>query len=141
MIDKLKKALQDASETLQKQAEQLGSGAREKSFQLIEEWLQVFPKLEIYGLQVTSFALSVAISPGLEVELKGKHEDFSRERLEQIIGENRRNAALNSVFTTIKTAYNLHRQTYANLEDPLIVKVRIRLSPEIKVYIGKPIIE
>ncbi|MCB9264710.1 MAG: hypothetical protein H6558_06785 [Lewinellaceae bacterium] len=141
MIDKFKKAIQDASETLREQAANLGEGAKEKTYQLIEEWLQVFPKLEIYGLEMTSFSLAVALSPALEVELKGAHEKFPKERLDEIIQENRRNAALVSVFTTIRTTYNLHRRTYANLNDPLIVKIRIRLSPEIKVYIGKPVIE
>lgn len=141
MIDRFKQAINDATETLRQQAAQFGEGAKEKSFQLIEEWLTVFPKLEIYGLEIRSFALSVAISPALEVELVGHHEDFRPERLDEIIKETRKNAALVSVFTTIRTTYNLHRRTYANLNDPLVVKIRVRLSPEIKVYLGKPLIE
>ncbi|MCG8330251.1 MAG: hypothetical protein MI974_21315 [Chitinophagales bacterium] len=141
MIDKFKQAIRDASETLREQAASLGEGAKEKSFQLIEEWLQVFPKLEIAGLRITSFALSVALSPALEVELKASHEQFPQERLSELMKEHRTNAALLSVFQTIKTAYQLHRRTYADLNDPLVVKIRIRLSPEIKVYIGKPVIE
>lgn len=141
MIDKFKQAINEATENLRAQAAQFGEGAKEKSYQLIEEWLQVFPKLEIYGLEITSFSLSVALSPALEVELVGKHEDFQPERLDEIIGETRKNAALASVFNTIRTAYNLHRRTYANLNDPLVVKIRVRLSPEIKVYLGKPVIE
>jgi len=141
MIDKVKQAIKEASEALREQAANLGEGAKEKSFQLIEEWLQVFPKLEIAGLHITSFALSVALSPALEVELKGSHKQFPPERLSELMKEHKSNAALVSVFQTIKTTYNLHRRTYADLNDPLVVKVRIRLSPEIKVYIGKPIIE
>ncbi|MCO6476048.1 MAG: hypothetical protein J5I94_05465 [Phaeodactylibacter sp.] len=141
MIDKFKKAIQDASDVLREQAASLGEGAKEKTYQLIEEWLQVFPKLEIYGLEITSFSLAVALSPALEVELRGQHEKFNKERLDQIIHEVRKSPALTSVFTTIRTTYNLHRRTYANLADPLIVKIRIRLSPEIRVYIGKPIVE
>ncbi|MCB9276217.1 MAG: hypothetical protein H6564_19400 [Lewinellaceae bacterium] len=141
MIDKLKKAFQETADTLREQAAAFGEGAKEKGFQLIEEWLLIFPKLELYGLEVTSFALGVALSPSLDVELKGKHEDFSRERLEQILAETKSSAALTSVFQTIRTAYMLHRRTMANLNSPLIVKVRIRLSPEIKVYIGKPLVE
>lgn len=141
MIDKFKQAINDATETLRAQASQFGEGAKEKSFQLIEEWLTVFPKLEIYGLEIRSFALSVALSPALEVEMVGQHEDFRPERLEEIIQETRKNAALVSVFTTIRTTYNLHRRTLANLNDPLVVKIRVRLSPEIKVYLGVPLIE
>ncbi len=141
MIDKLKKALQEATDLIKEQASNLGEGAKERSYQLIEEWLKVFPKLEIYGLEITSFALSVALSPALEVELKGDHKDFSMERLNEIIAENRGSTAFISVFNTIRMTYTLHRKVYATLTEPLIVKIKIRLSPEIKVYIGKPLIE
>lgn len=141
MIDKLKKALHEASEMVREQAATFGEGAKEKSYQLIEEWLLVFPKLEMHGLEITSFALGVALSPSLEVELKGKHEDFTKEKLEHILADTKGSTALSSVFQTINTAYKLHRRTLANLNDPLIVKIRIRISPEIKVFIGKPLIE
>ena len=141
MIDRLKLALQDASDYLRDQAKALGEGARDKGYQVIEEWLQVFPKLEIAGLRMTSFALSVALSPGIDVEMAGSHQDFTRERLKELIAEHRANPALLSVFTTIRTAYNLHQRSLADLEEPLIVKIRVRLSPEIKVYVGKPVIE
>ncbi len=141
MIDMLKKALQEASDSLREQAAAFGEGARERGYHLIEEWLLIFPKLEMYGLEVKSFALSVALSPSLDVELLGRHEDFKKERLEHILAETKHSTALTSVFQTIKTAYALHRRTLANLNDPLIVKIRIRIPPEIKVYIGKPTIE
>ncbi len=141
MLEKIQKALHEATETIKMQASSFGDSAKEKTYRLIEEWLKIFPKLEIYGLEMTSFSLGVAISPSLEVEMKGDHDKFPTERLEQILQENKGSAAMFSVFNTIKMAYSLHRRTYANLEEPLIVKIRIRLSPEIKVYIGKPIIE
>lgn len=126
---------------LRNQATSLKDGAKDKGYQIIEDWLQIFPKLEIYGLEITSFALSVAISPSLDVELRGKNANFSQDRLQQILDENRKSTALTSVFSTIKTAYSLHRRTYATLRDPLIVKIRIRISPEIKVIIGMPSME
>ncbi len=141
MLDKIQRAFQEATEAIKEQASNIGDSAKEKTYRLIEEWLKIFPKLEIYGLQMTSFSLGVALSPSLEVELKGDHPKFSTERLNEILEENKGNAAMFSVFNTIKMAYSLHRRTYANLEEPLIVKIKIRLSPEIKVYIGKPIIE
>ena len=141
MIDKLKRTFQEATEMLKDQAANLGEGAKERSYKLIEDWLQIFPKLEIYGLEITSFALGVAISPSLEVELKGNHEDFTQERLNEILEEHGKNPAMFSVFNTIKMTYNLHRRIYATLKDPLIVKVKLRISPEIKVFIGEPIIQ
>ena len=141
MIDKLKQALQEAGELLKDQASNFGEGAKERSYQLIDDWLKVFPQLELYGLEITSFALSVAISPSVEVELMSKHDKFPKERLDEIIAENKGKAAIISVFSTIRTAYQFHRKIYANLRDPLIVKIRIRLSPEIQVFIGEPIIQ
>lgn len=141
MIDKIKQALQEAGDMLKDQASSIGEGAKEKSYRLIDDWLKVFPQLEVYGLEITSFSLSVAISPALEVELVSKHEKFPKERLDQIIAENKGKAALLSVFTTIRTTYQLHRRIYATLREPLIVKIRIRLSPEIRVFIGEPVIQ
>ncbi len=138
MIDKLMRSLQEAGDMLRDQASSFKEGAKDKGYQIIEDWLQIFPKLEIYGLEITSFALSVAISPALEVELRGKNANFTQERLQQILDENKGSTAISSVFSTIKTTYSFHRKTYASLRDPLIVKIRIRISPEIKVIIGMP---
>lgn len=140
MIDKIKKAIQDVGGTLRDQANQFGEGAKEKTYELIEEWLAIFPKLEIYGLEITSFALGVGINPSLEVELRGKHEDFPKERIQEIIDENKGSTGIVSVFTTIRTTYGMHRRIYASLKDPLIVKIKIQLLPEIKVFIGEPLI-
>lgn len=141
MIDKVQKALQEASLYLKEQAGTLGGSAREKAYQVIDDWLAVFPKLENYGLKMNSCALSVAISPALEVELLGDHPQFPPERLDEIVQEVKGDAALLSVFTTIRTTYNIHRKINPILNEPLIVKVKVRLSPEIKVYVGEPMIE
>ena len=141
MIDKLKQTIQEATDFVKDQANQLGEDAKEKSYKIIDEWLLIFPKLEMQGLEITSFALSAAISPALQVELVGKHEDFPIEKLNSIIEENKRNTALVSVFTTIKTTYNLQRRTFGELKSPLIVQIKVCISPEIKVFLGKPIIQ
>ncbi len=141
MIDKIMKTLQDAGDSLREQAGTLGSGAKEKTYKLIDDWLKIFPQLEIYGLKVESFALGVALSPSLEVDLKGSHKDFSMERLDEILDKPDSNGAMRTVISTIKTTYSLHRRIYADLQEPLIVKVRIRISPEVKVFIGEPLIQ
>ena len=141
MIEKLWKSIQEASGALLEQADQLGKGAREKAFQLIEDWLKVFPRLEAAGLQMTSFAMGIALNPSLDVEFRGHHADFSIDRLEALLEEHRDSTALSSVFKTIKTTYRMHQQLDSPLQDPLILKIKIRLSPEIKVYLGEPLIE
>ncbi|MDX1941870.1 MAG: hypothetical protein SFU99_15015 [Saprospiraceae bacterium] len=138
MIDKIKQTIKELTDAVQEQASSFGESAKEKGYQIIDDWLQIFPKLELYKLEIVSFSLGVAISPSLEVDLVGKHEDFSQERLQQILTEVKGNTALTLVFNTIKTTYNLHRKTYATLRDPLIVKIKIRISPEVRVFIGSP---
>lgn len=141
MIDKLLKGLQDAAETIRQQASQVSEGTKEKAYQVIDDWLQIFPRLETYGLEVTSFGLSLSLTPGLDVELVGKHDDFSAERLEELLAENKGNTAMTMVLNTIKTTYALHRRSLATLRDPLVLKIRVRLSPEVKVILGRPELE
>lgn len=141
MFDRILRSLQDATDAIMDQASSIGEDAKEKGYKLIEDWLKVFPKIESYGLEITSIALGVALSPSLEVEMKGLHDQFPTDRLQRILDENKGSTAITSVFSTIKTTYALHRKTQAVLRDPLIVKVRIKLSPEIKVFIGEPIIQ
>ncbi len=138
MLEKLNKVFNDLGDELKKQSGNIGEGARHKTEKILDEWLQIFPKLEIYGLSISSFSLAVAISPSVEVELVGDHEKFSQDRLQSIIDANKTSTALTTVLTTIKTAYSLHRRTYADLKDPLIVKIKIKISPEVRVFIGQP---
>ncbi len=139
MIDKIIKTIQDTGQSLIEQTSQLGSGAKEKTFEIINDWLKIFPQLEAYGLEVESFSLGVAISPSVEVELKGKHEDFTEEKLRAMLDE-ADDRALRTVISTINTTYSLHRKITEKLEEPLIVQVRISISPEVKVFIGEPLI-
>lgn len=141
MIDKIKKILQDASEAVKDQTTALSDSAKERSFRLIEEWLQIFPRLESYGFEITSFALGAAISPSVEVELTAPHGQFPMAKIQAIIEENKKTSGVNTVFTTIRTAYQLHEKTDSPIREPLVVKVSIRISPEIKVFLGKPLIE
>lgn len=137
MLEKLWQALNDATGMLKEQASALGHNAREKSSEVIEEWLTVLPRLEAYGFEVTSFSIGVSISPALEVELRAPHEVFPPERLEQYIKETAHNTALQTVLTTIKSTYTLYRKAKLPLRGELIVRLRIRISPEIRVTIGR----
>jgi len=141
MKDKFQKAWLDASSFIKDQASNIGDSAKEKAYALIHEWMSVFPKLEEYGLEMSSFALSIAISPAVEVEMTGLHEQFTMERIDEILKECKQKPALQSVFTTIKSTYSLYDRMGKPYTDPLILKIRIRISPEIRVYIGLPLIE
>ncbi len=139
MIEKIWQALHDATGMLKDSASSIGQGAREKTQEVIEEWLKVFPKLEAYGFQVTHFSLSVSINPSLEAELRAPHEAFPPERIDQYLVDTHASTALQLVFTTVKSAYGLYRKANLPLRGELIVRLRIRISPEIRVIIGSSV--
>lgn len=141
MIDKFKKTMQQAGDLLKEQAGNLGEGAKEKSYQLFEQWARVFPQLKAYGLDMTSFAISVTLNPSMEVHLKGKAADFVPEKLRVMQEECDSSALLSSVFKAIQTTYQLHEKTEAELFESIFVKIIVTIPPEIKVYLGQPIIE
>lgn len=138
MLDQIWTSVQQAAQGL---AGTVGEGAKEKTNELIEDWLTIFPQLEIYGLEITSFSLGIAISPSLEVELLGKHEDWTMERLDKLIAENKGQHAINMVLQAIRTTYRLHKKALATLRPPLVVKISVKLSPEVRVVLGQPVLE
>ena len=140
MIDQLKEKLKQLSDTISEQASNLGESAKEKSYQLIEDWVTVFPKLEAYGLLITSFGMGMGLSPSLEVEMRGKVTDFSKDRIQAILAEYPLNRPINTVFKAIRTTIDLHDRIGATCPDPLIVKVKVQIPPEVKVFLGTPIV-
>lgn len=114
-----------------------GQAAMETTIEAIEKWLEEFPKIESYGLTVANFSFIMRLSPSLEVELKGDHADFPMDRLDAIIKENKSTSLTGMVFTSIRTAYRLHAKIAKQPEDLLLVKIKLSLSPEISVFIGK----
>lgn len=138
MIDKLKETIFTASEIIKEQTANIGESAKQKSQQMIDDWLRVFRRLEEYGFKITSFGLSVALSPSLEVELEGAAEKFSIDRIKELIEENKDSSSLSSVFKTIKTTYEMHDKISSQKYDQVLVKVIVKISPEIKVVLGEP---
>ncbi len=119
----------------------VGDGAREKTLELIEDWLEIFPQLSEYGLEITSFSMGLAISPSLNVELLGSHEDWSDEAIAERLEAHKGETSITMVLSTIRTAYRLQKKTKAPLKDPLILKVIVRISPEVRVVLGQPVLE
>ncbi|OAV45676.1 hypothetical protein [Lewinella sp. 4G2] len=116
-------------------------GAREKSLALIEDWLEIFPQLGEYGLEITSFSMGLALSPSLNVELLGKHEDWDDEAITERIKQHKGETSITMVLSTIRTAYRLQRKTKAPLRDPLILKIIVKVPPEVRVVLGQPVLE
>ena len=152
MLEKLKQTISHAGDTIKEQAgnmtdaikEQAGNmtdALKEKTYLLIEDWLKIFPNLESHGLKITSFGLSMGISPALDVELRGTAKAFTPEKLEKILEECKGNSALTSVFKAIKTTYELHRKTGTDVKfDALLLQLSVKITPEVKVYLGTPLL-
>ena len=137
----LEEILDSARKAVAGLASTVGEGTREKTNQLIEDWLDIFPTLATYGLEITSFSMALALSPSLNVELLGQHSDWNEEAIKERLAAHKGETALTMVFTAIRTAYRLQRQTRAPLRDPLILKVIVRITPEVRVVLGQPVLE
>jgi hypothetical protein len=136
MFDKIKESIQQAGEMIKEQAASLGDAAKEKGYQLIEQWIVIIPKLEELGLKVNFFSVGLSINPTLEVELSGNPADFSPARIQHIISNNTTNTPMTLLFKTMLMTYAFHQKASLPVIPPLQVKISVRLSPEIKVSFG-----
>ena len=117
-------------------ATNVSDGARERSLEMIDDWLTIFPDLATYGLSITSFAMSLALSPSLNVELLGSHEDWSDDAIAERLKLHKGETAITMVLSTIRTAYRLQARTQCELRDPLILKIVVKVPPEVRVVLG-----
>lgn len=149
MLKSILKTLQETGDIVVEKASELNDAAKEK-FQeakeqtrdkvlsIIEEWVELLPKLMALGFEMTSFGISMSLSPCMLAELKGKTDDFSEERIKELLATHKEDKSLKLFLNVIKTTFVLHKKTNAGMKDDLIVRVEVKLSPEIKVFIGQP---
>lgn len=143
MKTKFNQLLDDAKSAgnkIKEKASEIGQAASDKVVTTMEHWLEEFPRIESYGLKISSFSFIMAISPKIEIEMIGSHADFSAERLDEIIAELNGSSLSAMIYKAIRTTYSLHRKVVQELEDPLIVKIRLSITPEVSVFIGRPMI-
>lgn len=143
MKTKFNQLLDDAKSAgnkIKEKASEIGQAASDKVVTTMEHWLEEFPRIESYGLKISSFSFIMAISPKIEIEMIGSHADFSAKRLDEIIAELNGSSLSAMIFKAIRTTYSLHRKVAQELEDPLIVKIRLSITPEVSVFIGRPMI-
>jgi len=144
MKDKLSaiffESAQQAGNILKEKTAGLSQAALDHAIAAIEKWLEEFPKIEGYELKVTNFGFIMGLSPALEVEMRGSHDSFPPEKLAEILAAHKSTSLTSMVFSAIKTAYRLHGKIAQTLEEPLIVKIRLSLSPEISVFVGRPFV-
>ena len=138
----VKEKTHELTDAVKEKTTELTDAVKEKTNQLFDDWLKIFPDLENYGLKVMSFGFCMGISPALDVELRGAAADFAPDRLEVILAEVGGNRALSTVFKAIKTTYNLHAKTGSNYHhfDVILIKLSIKITPEVMVYLGQPLL-
>jgi hypothetical protein len=149
MLKNILKTLQETSDIVIEKASEINDVAmekfneakeqtRDKVLSIIEEWVELLPKLMALGFEMTSFGISMSLSPCMLAELKGKTNDFSEERIKELLELHKEDKSLKLFLNVIKTTFMLHKKTKAGMKDELIVRVEVKLSPEIKVFIGQP---
>ena len=141
MIGKLKQSISNAGELLREQANALGEAAKQKGYSIIDDWVSILPKMKSYGLETTFFSVSVSLNPTLDIELTGDAKKFTKEYLEQLIEETKTSTPMNLVFNSMKTTFQFYSRTNLELRNPLTVRIKVRLSPEVRVSYGTQVTE
>ncbi|MBL7815531.1 MAG: hypothetical protein JNL70_10985 [Saprospiraceae bacterium] len=137
--EKAKETTHQFATAIRETANNVTDSIRDKTMSLVDDWLKIFPNLEHYGLIITSFGISMSISPVLEVELMGEAEDFSVEKLDLILEDVQGNNALTTVFKTVRMTYDWHRKTGGECYfDKIYLKLTVGISPQVMVYLGEP---
>jgi hypothetical protein len=140
MLKNIIKTLQDTGDLVKEKAGELNESAKEKIMSGIEDWIEILPKIKALGFETTAFGISMSISPCLNVELKGKTADFTEEKIKEYLEMFKTEKTLKLFLSVLKTTIVLHKKSKAELKEDIFVRIDVKLSPEIKVYIGQPCI-
>jgi len=138
MIDKILNLLDDAKNNIKHQAENISATARNQYEKMIEDWLQIIPNIEESGLQMYSFSFGASLNPSIDAEFKGKCANFPMEKWEEQASLNEKNKSLALVFNTLKSTFKMYQKIKPEMPEDFYLRIRIRLNPEIRVYIGEP---
>jgi hypothetical protein len=139
ILDQLRNAVDRLSEEVRNQASNISDSAKEKSMEMIDEWLNIFPKLQSYGMDMSSFAVHLSISPGLDVEMIADRKDFEPEKVRRLLDDNKEVKWLAFVLRTVIMAFDMNdkldrREPY----EKVILKIKVKIPPEVKVILGEP---
>jgi 16S rRNA C967 or C1407 C5-methylase (RsmB/RsmF family) len=100
--------------------------------------IEIIPQIEESGLQLYSFSFSASLNPSIDAELRGKCVDFPLEKWEELISLNEKNKSLSLVYNTLKSTFKMYHKIKPEMPEDFYLRLRIKLSPEIRVYIGEP---
>jgi 16S rRNA C967 or C1407 C5-methylase (RsmB/RsmF family) len=138
MVDKILNLLDEARNKLKHEAENISSNARNHYDKVLDDWIKIIPQIEQSGLTLYSFSFGASLNPSIDAEFKGKCIDFPIEKWEEFISLNEKNKSLTLVFNTIKSTFKMYQKIKTELPEDFYLRIRIRLSPEIRVFLGEP---
>lgn len=136
-LDTLLETALHAGAALREKAAGVGQSAMESTLEAIEGWMEEIPRIEAYGLKMSSFAFIMRLSPSLDIELRGQHADFTPAHIDDILSRHKTTSLVGMVFTAMRTAYRLHARIAPAPQEQVVIKLRLSLSPEILVIIGE----
>jgi 16S rRNA C967 or C1407 C5-methylase (RsmB/RsmF family) len=138
MVDKILKYLDEVKTKIEQQTENISASAKNQYEKVLEDWLQIIPDLELTGLQLYSFSLGASLNPSIDAEFKGKCADYPVEKWEELASLNEKNKSLALVFNTLKSTFKMYRKIKPEMPEDFYLRIRIRLNPEIRVFLGAP---
>lgn len=138
LMGKLFQTFQQAKDSIKDQAANLSESAKEKAQKTIEDWINIIPKLADQGLRLEYFSLEASINPTLTFEMQADVNDFPLERLNELSTRWRSQTPLFLVFSTMKASLAMYQKTNLPLKNPLVVRISVKLAPEIQVSLGEP---
>ena len=149
ILKNILKSLQDAGELVFEKAVELNDTAtekfndlkdqtKEKAVKLMEDWVQIIPKIREMGFELASFGTAASLSPSLNAEFTANPLDFTDDRLQPFLEKYKDDRSVNLFLTVVQTAIHLHMKTNAPMPDIMYIRLEVKFSPEIKVYLGKP---
>ena len=140
MLKNILKTLQESGDMVKEKASEINDSAKEKIMSGIEEWVEILPKLKALGFEMTAFGISMSISPCMNAELKGKTSEFTEEHIKELLEIHKSDKLVKLFLNVVKTTVVLHKKSKGELKEEIFVRLDVKLSPEIKVYIGQPFI-
>ncbi len=138
-MDQLKNKVLESINKLKEQVNQIGENTKEKSIELVENWVQTIPILESEGLELKSFTAGLSISPSAQFELIGKSDDYTLKHIDSLLQKYKGKTILSAIFNTMRLSRRLYDKLERPILEPLVLRINARISPEIQVQFGLPI--
>lgn len=137
MFDKIINLIDEAKSNIKQQADNISAGARQQYEKMVDDWIQIIPEIEGSGLTLYSFSLGASLNPSIDAEFKGKCIDFPISKWDELIALNEKNKSLSLVFNTLKTTFKMYGKIKNEMPEEFYLRIRIRISPEVRVFLGE----